>query len=358
MLRRLSQPAQTEPNGATKRVSADITNIAITNLDDAALWPIDKHQSLVSTVDFFTPLVDDARTWGAIAAANSASDVYAMGGQPLFALNVVAWPRDLLPLDLLGDVLAGGAEVAATGGWVVVGGHSVDGTEPLYGMAVTGMLKTKAALTLRGAQVGDALVLTKPLGTGLLATAIKNSPANAIAAGGSLAMIYQAGVIEMIRLNATAASIALAAKATAATDVTGFGLLGHLREMTRAAGVSARIFTAEVPLLPGALELLSSSETSISGGSRRNLESLKPVLEGGDAHTRMLLSDAQTSGGLLFSCDQSAAMHAVSQLTDSGHNSAVIGEIIPRQDASNQPASSASAEHEGLLLIEGDLTTA
>ncbi len=349
MLRRLSQPDQNDPDSA-----AGTSNLAIADLDDAALWRINRRQSLVATVDFFAPVLDDARTWGAIAAANSASDVYAMGGQPLFALNVVAWPRDLLPLDMLGDVLVGGAEVAATGGWVVVGGHSVDGPEPMYGMAVTGMVKTKAALTLRGAQVGNALVLTKPLGTGLLAAAIKASPAQAIATGGPLAVIYHAGVTEMTRLNATAATVALAAKATAATDVTGFGLLGHLREMTRAAGVSARIFTAEVPILPGALDLLSDGETAISGGSRRNLESLEPVLEGGDAHTRMLLSDAQTSGGLLFSCDPSAAARAVSQLVSSGHNAAVIGEIVPRKDAHIE----SHTESEALLLIEGNLPAA
>ena len=335
--------------------------------DDAALWPINRRQSLVSTVDFFAPVVDDARIWGAIAAANSVSDVYAMGAKPLFALNIVAWPRDLLPLDLLGDVLAGGAEIAAEGGWSVVGGHSVDAPEPMYGMAVTGIAKTRSVLTLDGARPGDALVLTKPLGSGVLATAIKGSSAEAISPGGPLAAIYAAGVKEMMRLNAEAAAVALQAKASAATDITGFGLLGHLREMARAAGASAQVFAAEVPLLPDLLQLFSSG--NISGGSQRNLTSVEPILQGGNAQTRQLLSDAQTSGGLLFSCKPGQAVRAVSRLHSTGHNAAVIGEIVPplAMPAGGSGAStsggasagggraSANGGGEGVLLIEGEL---
>ncbi len=343
MLRRLPTPSAGEP--------------AASVFDDAALWPIDRHRSLVSTVDFFAPLVDDAHTWGAIAAANSVSDVYAMGGDPLFALNVVAWPRDLLPLDLLGDVLAGGAQVATAGGFVVAGGHSVDAPEPMYGMAVTGTVKTKAALTLAGAQEGNALVLTKPLGTGLLAAAIKAAPPEATAPNGPLAAIYNQGVTEMTRLNDIAAKAALTAKATAATDVTGFGLLGHLREMAQAVGATARVFAAEIPLLPDVLKLLGD-ESNISGGSRRNLASVEPVLEGGNAATRALLSDPQTSGGLLFSCAPGAATAAVSQLNDSGHQAAVIGEIAPAQTAvpQDQAAQPRTGQDQPQLIIEGELS--
>lgn len=322
-------------------------------LDDAALWPIDDRRSLVSTVDFFTPLVDDARTWGAIAAANSVSDVYAMGGRPLFALNVVAWPRDLLPFNLLGDVLAGGAEIAATGGWSVVGGHSIDGPEPLYGMALTGLVDTDAALRLDGATLGNVLVLTKPLGTGLLAAAVKSSPPEAVAVGGRLETVFASGVAEMTRLNADAAVAALDAKATAATDVTGFGLLGHLREMIEASGVSARIDAAAVPLLKGARQLIHDGHNS--GGSRRNLESIEPILRGGDAQTLQMLSDAQTSGGLLFACGRSAADRAVNQLTDTGHHAAVIGEIVPNDGTTSATTSTRTTSTESLLFIEGEL---
>lgn len=297
------------------------------SLDDAALFDQDDGTSLVSTVDFFTPIVDDARTWGAIAAANSASDVYAMGGAPLFGLNVVAWPRDDLPLDLLAEVLAGGADCAKRGGWSVVGGHTVDAPEPMYGMAMTGRVATEAALRLRGAQVGDTLVLTKPLGTGVLATAVKRSSPDELAGYGALARCYAEGIAEMTRLNDVARDAALAAGATACTDVTGFGLLGHLREMLLASAVSARLNAAAVPLLDGVVELFSDG--NVAGGSVRNADAVRAVCavpDGADV-TFGLLADAQTSGGLLFTCAPSAAASAVSELSDGGHRAAVIGEI-------------------------------
>ncbi len=299
-------------------------------LDDAALWSQDDGTSLVSTVDFFTPIVDDARTWGAIAAANAASDVYAMGGVPLFGLNVVAWPRDDLPLDLLAEVLAGGADSARRGGWSVVGGHTVDAPEPMYGMAMTGRVATDAALRLSGARVGNALVLTKPLGTGVLATAVKRCAPEALVGDGALARCYAEGVAEMTRLNDVAATVAVSAGATACTDVTGFGLLGHLREMLAASEVCAHIDAAAVPLLAGVVELFDDG--NVAGGSERNADTVRAVCAVPDERAAAfgLLADAQTSGGLLFACEPSAAASAVGELVDTGHRAAVIGELSAR----------------------------
>jgi len=297
--------------------------------DDAAVWRLGSGQLLVSSTDFFAPIVDDARTWGRIAAANAASDIYAMGATPLFALNLAAWPREVLPLDLLGEVLAGGADAAAEGGWVVAGGHTIDGPEPLYGMAVTG-ISTPAAdgaglLTNAGGQAGQALVLTKPLGTGLLATALKRSDPETVARGGALWGAYEAGVAEMCRLNDAAVAAAIRAGATAATDVTGFGLLGHLAELAAASGVSAAVEAGAVPLLPDAIRLATSG--FVPGGTQRNLDHLAERLDGGAALTRTVLGDPQTSGGLLFSLDPGRADEAVRELRDSGHAAAVIGEL-------------------------------
>ncbi len=291
------------------------------------MWRLNDGTRLVSTADFFAPIVDDARTWGQIAAANSASDVYAMGGTPLFALNLAAWPREVLPLDLLAEVLAGGADAAATGNWVVAGGHTIDGPEPVYGMSMTGIISDPSAevLTNAGGRAGQALVLTKPIGTGLLATAIKRSGPEAIAPGGPLHAAYTAGVAEMCRLNADAADAARHAGATAATDITGFGLLGHLAEITLASDVGANIDAAAVPLLPGAADL--ATEGFAPGGTLRNLEHLAERLTGADETTRLVLGDPQTSGGLLFSCAFEAAEQAARKLRDSGHHAAVIGEL-------------------------------
>jgi selenide, water dikinase len=294
--------------------------------DDAAVWRRPDGRALVSTADFFTPIVDDARTWGRIAAVNAVSDVYAMGATPLFALNLVAWPRDELPLDLLGDVLAGGADAAADGGWIIAGGHTVDGQEPMYGMSMTGEVDEDNLLPNSGGRAGQVLVITKPIGTGLLATAVKRSDPAAIAPGGEIHDAYEAGVREMCRLNSVAAAVAKTAQATAATDVTGFGLLGHLSEMCKGSGLSAVIDAAAVPLLPQAIELLDTG--FVAGGSQRNLEHLHPVISGSDERTRLMLADAQTSGGLLFACDEGAASGAVAELLARGHHAAVVGELV------------------------------
>jgi selenide,water dikinase len=250
--------------------------------------------AIVQTVDFFTPIVDDARDWGRITAANALSDVYAMGARPLTALSVVGWPRDTLPFELLGDVVEGGAEVLAAAGCTLVGGHSIDDPEPKYGLAVTGLVHPERVVGNDGARPGDDLVLTKPIGTGIVATAIKHGAADPAT--------RDAAVASMVSLNDTAAEAMVRVGVHAATDVTGFGLLGHLHEMT-AGGVAAEIDAGAVPLLPGAAELAAAGE--IPGGTRRNLAAIAGLTEfgGADDVTRLLLADAQTSGGLLIALD-------------------------------------------------------
>jgi selenide, water dikinase len=299
--------------------------------DDAVVWRRPDGRALVATVDVFTPIVDDPATWGRIAAVNAASDVHAMGGTPLFGLAIAAWPRDRLPLEVLSAVLEGGQEAAAAGGWVVAGGHTIDGAEPLYGQAVVGEVDPERLLTNAGARPGDALVLTKPLGTGLLATAIKRRPAHAIAPGGDLADLYRAGVREMTRSNARAAELALDLGAHAATDVTGFGLLGHLRELTRASGLAARVHPARVPRFEGIEALLATGE--IPGGTRRNLDHVRPHLGGCDLEEEvlLLLADAQTSGGLLVALPPARADELAHSLGAEGHAAAVIGELSDGQ---------------------------
>ena len=263
--------------------------------DDAAVYQIAPDRAIVATVDFFTPIVDDAYDFGRIAAANAFSDVYAMGATPLLALNLVGWPRDKLPYELLGDVLRGGADIAKEAGAFVLGGHSVDDPEPKYGMVVIGEVHPNRVVTLARARAGDVLVLTKPIGTGVLTTALKRD----LLTAPDLAV----AVKSMTTLNAGAAR---AMRATgggvhAATDVTGFGLLGHLHNMLSASGLSAELDAASVPLLPKAIELTEGG--AIPGGTKRNREALAPHVTFAAAvpePVRMLLFDAQTSGGLLI----------------------------------------------------------
>jgi selenide,water dikinase len=298
--------------------------------DDAAVWRRPDGRALIATVDFFTPIVDDARTWGAIAAANAASDVYAMGGRPLFALNVVAWPNGEIPLDLLGEVLAGGEEAAAEGGWLVVGGHTVDGQEPLYGQAVVGEADPAELLTNAGGRPGLALVLTKALGTGVVATAVKRLEPAATAAGGTIAGPYRAATASMRRLNAEAATVARSAGAVAATDVTGFGLVGHLHRLGRASGVAAALEVGALPLLPGVADLVAGG--FVPGGTGRNLDYVAPALRWSRAELAErwapLVADPQTSGGLLFACAPSEADGAVRALEATGHAAARVGELV------------------------------
>jgi selenide,water dikinase len=261
--------------------------------DDAAVYRLAPDRALVATVDFFTPIVDDAYDFGRIAAANAFSDVYAMGATPLLALNLVGWPRGKLPLDLLGEVLRGGQEIARQAGAFVLGGHSVDDPEPKYGMVAIGEAHPDRIVTLARARPGDVLVLTKPIGTGVLTTALKRDLLTAAD--------LSAAVASMTTLNAGAARAMLAVGVHAATDVTGFGLLGHLHNMLVASGVAAEVDAATVPLFPGAAEL--AARGAVPGGTQRNRDALAADVSFApsvDEATRVLLHDAQTSGGLLL----------------------------------------------------------
>jgi len=263
--------------------------VGIESSDDAGVYRLRDDLAIVQTVDFFTPIVDEPEDWGRITAANALSDVYAMGGTPLTALQIVAWPRDSLPFALVSRVMSGAGEILLDAGVTIVGGHSVDDPEPKYGLAITGVIDPGRILRNRGARPGDAIVLTKPIGTGLVSTAIKRGvvdPAD-----------RDAAVASMVRLNDRAGQAAVEAGASAATDVTGFGLLGHLGEMLGEVG--AGIDASAVPLLPGARTLADAGV--VPGGTRRNLRHAGTFTDfgGADESTRVLLADAQTSGGLL-----------------------------------------------------------
>ena len=286
--------------------------------DDAAVLRLDDERALVFTTDFFTPIVDDPGDWGRIAAANALSDVYAMGGRPVLALNLTAWPGATLPLSILADVLRGGASVAASAGCLVVGGHTIDDPEPKYGMAVIGLASPTRLFTIDAARPGDTLVLTKAIGTGVVATAHKRGAAS----GEALA----AAVASMTALNAAASEAALGCGVVAATDVTGFSLLGHLHRMLRASDCSAVLAAGSVPLLPGALELTSAGY--VSGGTRNNMAYLEPWATFSPEvpeSVAVLLQDAQTSGGLLLATPSPDAL--VADLGRRGAIAAVIGRI-------------------------------
>ena len=285
--------------------------------DDAAVYRLDDGRALVVTADFITPVVDDARMWGRVAAANAVSDVYAMGGRPLLALNLVGWNSEELSIDLLAEVLLGAQDVASEGGFVIAGGHTVDDPEPKFGLAVVGEADPDQLLTNTGFRPGDVLVLTKPLGIGVITTAIKAGTAPDDVVHGALDC--------MTRLNAEAARVALDAGATGATDVTGFGLLGHLGRAVMESGVDAEIDVGAVPLLEGARALAETG--SIPGGSRRNLAWVDERLDRGnhDELDVLLLADAQTSGGLVFGASPAAAHEALDRLEETGHTASVIG---------------------------------
>jgi selenide,water dikinase len=303
--------------------------VGIDHGDDALVWRRPDGRALVSTVDFFAPLVDDPATWGRIAAANAVSDVYAMGADPLFAVNIVGWPADLDP-ELLGQVMAGGSATAAEGGWVVAGGHTIDAPEPFYGQAVTGELNLNDLMTNDAAAPGDALVLTKPLGTGLVATAIKRLEVADAAPAGRIGPLVAEAIAEMSRLNRDAALVARRAGARAATDVTGFGLAGHLHKMMVASGAAAVLHWADLPLLDGVTRLVPEFQP---GGTGRNLGWVGDALhvEGSAREAgarRALLGDPQTSGGLLVSLPPARAAAMVVELVASGHRAAVIGGVV------------------------------
>ena len=269
--------------------------------DDAAVYRVSDSLAIVSTADFFTPIVDDPYDFGRIAATNALSDVYAMGGTPVTALNLVAFPLADLGGDVLREILRGGSDAAATAGVAVVGGHSIDDPEPKYGMAVTGTVAPDGVVRNSTARAGDALFLTKPIGGGLATTALKR--------GSASEELIQETISVMTTLNRQAASAAVALGASAMTDVTGFGLIGHLHELALASGVSVEVDAAAVPASPGVMDLLALDEPPIAGGTRRNREWVEEVVEWSSAvreASRWLLCDAMTSGGLLVALPEPA----------------------------------------------------
>ncbi|MBM0125348.1 selenide, water dikinase SelD [Pimelobacter simplex] len=270
--------------------ASDDILVGVDDGDDAAVVRVRDDLAVVSTADFFTPVVDNPHDWGRIAAANALSDVYAMGGQPVVAINLVGWPRDVLPLDVMSEVLRGGLDIARMAGCPVIGGHTISDPEPKYGMAVTGTVAPDRILRIDAAEPGQPLTLTKPLGVGLLNNRHKQT-----------GEVFAHAIEVMASLNREASEAAFTSGARSATDVTGFGLLGHLHKMCRASSVGAVIERAAVPAVDGALDALQAGY--VSGGTRRNLDWVRPHLTSAGPITDadlLFLADAQTSGGLLI----------------------------------------------------------
>ena len=294
--------------------------VGIDTGDDAAVYRLTDDLAIVQTIDFFPPIVDDPYQFGAIAAANALSDVYAMGGRPILALNVVCFP-DSLPKRILGEVLRGGSDVAAEADVLIAGGHTLKDAEPKYGMSVTGTLHPDALVTNAGAQPGDVLVLTKPIGTGIVTTAAK--------AGSIDPAVLDAAVDAMRRLNRNASLAMQATGVHAATDVTGFGLIGHLLGMMRGSRAAARIDAGAVPVLPGVRDLLAQGIAP--GGTRNNLAAAaEPHVAWSTRLTendRLLLCDAQTSGGLLIAVARERLPRLLDELNARGVPPAVIGTV-------------------------------
>ena len=288
--------------------------------DDAGVFLVADDLALVQTVDFFAPIVDDPFDFGQVAAANALSDVYAMGGQPMTALNIVAYPTKDLPLSVLTEILRGGQEKVHEAGAFIVGGHTVIDTELKYGLAVTGRAHPNFLLTNAEANPGDRLVLTKPIGNGILATALKREIISSDAA---------APMIEMMkRLNGTASRAALAVGARCATDITGFGLLGHASHIARASNVTLNIHAELVPVLDGARDALKNGATT--DGLKRNAEYVKEFVEwrGGAAEDRELFCDPQTSGGLLVAVPRERVANYLSKVD----GAVEIGEVLEREN--------------------------
>jgi len=303
------------PPGELERVLASLPSapaggnliVGLENGDDGAAVRIDGERAVIVTADFFTPVVDDAYDWGRISAANALSDVYAMGGEPLVGVNLLAWPRDRIPFEVAAEVLRGGSDVCTQAGAFLAGGHSIDDPEPKYGLAVTGLAAADRLLRNDAGRAGVPLTLTKPLGLGILNNRHK-----------ATGVVFEEAVEVMTSLNRDASRAALAAGAVCATDVTGFGLLGHLYKLCRASGVSAVVDAAAVPYLADARPSLA--EGFVPGGSRRNLDWVRPHLDARVSDDELLLlADAQTSGGLLVAGELP------------GHP--VIGELVPRTEA-------------------------
>jgi len=303
-------PAPTDPN----------VLVGISTSDDAGVYRLSDDLAMVHTVDFFTPIVDDPYDFGRIAAANAISDVYAMGGTPLTALNIVAFPIESLGTEILAAILAGGASVATTAGVSIVGGHTIKSDEPKYGMAVTGTIHPDRIVTNRGARPGDLLLLTKTVGTGILTTAHKRELIDDRA--------LQPAIASMARLNDRASATMLAHGVHAATDITGYGVVGHASEMARASGVALAIDARRVPLFDGVLELIERDV--VPGGTRANLADHAAFVEYADGVSsalRIAMSDAQTSGGLLIAISRAGAERVLADLADLG-TVAIVGEVL------------------------------
>jgi len=290
--------------------------------DDAAVWRLDDDTSIVATTDFFMPMVDDPFDFGAIAATNALSDVYAMGGKPIFALAVLGMPIGKMPTSTIREILRGGAAKAAEAGIPVAGGHSIDSPEPIYGLAVVGLVSTKALKRNSEARAGDALILTKPLGVGVYSAAIKK---DALSSEG-----YREMLGFMTRLNVVGADLALNEAVHGMTDVTGFGLLGHALEMARGAGLTVRLRAGGAPLLSQAETLVRAG--FVTGASHRNWASYGDAVAlppGFEDWRRLLLTDPQTSGGLLVACDASAAPAILARIREGDPRAAIVGRAEP-----------------------------
>ncbi len=300
--------------------------VGIATGDDAGVYRLSDDLAIVNTVDFFTPVVDDPYTYGQIAAANALSDVYAMGGTPRTALNIVCWPQTGLPREMLAEILRGGTDKAAEAGVVVVGGHSVADEEVKYGMAITGVIDPRRIIRNVGARAGDVLLLTKPLGTGVLMTAFKRDqlPVDQ----------YDIAVRTMAELNAASASAMLKYDVHAATDITGFGLCGHASQMAEGSGVTLTIEESDLPILPGAIDLCRAG--MIPGGGNRNRDYYAPRVHIADEigeEMAYLVFDPQTSGGLLISLSEDDATKLLGDLQQLGNrDAAIIGRVRPAAD--------------------------
>ena len=291
--------------------------------DDAGVYRLNGNRALVQTVDFFTPIVDEPYDWGRIAAANALSDVYAMGGSPLTALQLVGWPRARLPMSMLTEVMLGGADVMAEADTTIAGGHSVDGEVPIYGFSVTGTVDPGKMTVNAAARVGDAIVLTKPLGTGVIATAIKQQAANR--------ELRDTAVSLMATLNGPASDAMVEEGVRCATDVTGYGLLGHLQEVIRASKVSACLEMSSVPVIEGVVKLVEAGV--YPGGSMRNLDHVRPIVSSRVGETGLkILADAQTSGGLLLAVPPDRLEGLLKRLAVVAPVAAVIGEFVEAKE--------------------------
>jgi selenide,water dikinase len=302
--------------------------VDITTHDDAGVYRLDAETALIQTVDFFPPVCADPREFGRIAAANALSDVYAMGGRVLTAMNIVGFPATRIPLEVLGEILAGGQEKVLEAGGLMVGGHTIDDWPPKYGLAVTGIVHPRRVITNAGLRPGLALILTKPLGTGTLVAGQR--------VGLAADADYRAALAVMQQLNRAGAAVMQACDVKAGTDITGFGLLGHAMQMADASGVTLRLQAAQVPLLAGAHALAEAG--CLPGAMFRNLDYVENKVRfapGLDYSLKMLLLDPQTSGGLFFGVEPEQAQAALAGLCDAGYAaSAIVGETVARTDYS------------------------